>query len=514
MRTVHKSVRLDAFIVDEAKSISQAISDSISNMSLDIDVYQVGKVISVSDGICHISGLSDAMYGETVEFDNGVFGMVLDLEKDHIGCIIFGSFESVEAGDPVRRSGHVMKVPVGEALLGRVVDALGKPIDGIGVIIPDEYRPIECQAPSIPDRKSVSVPLQTGIKAIDALVPIGRGQRELIIGDRQTGKTSIAMDTIINQKGKDVICIYVAIGQKETTVAQIQDTFTKCGAMEYTTIVCADAYHSAPMQYVAPYAGSAMGEYFMYKGKDVLIVFDDLSKHAAAYREISLLLHRPSGREAYPGDVFYLHSRLLERSARLSPEAGGGSMTALPIIETQAGDISAYIPTNAISITDGQIFLESELFLEGQRPAVNVGLSVSRVGGAAQIGAMRQIAGRLRMDLAQYRELAAFSQFGSELDKATKDSIEKGKRMMALLNQPQFAPVPVERQVLAIYAVAEGYADDVNVEDISTFESELCSYFAAVYPGLLQQIATGGKMSQELMQQLKDAIAEFKENAA
>jgi F-type H+-transporting ATPase subunit alpha len=452
LRGVEKNLHPRISDTTDKAQVCQAVESAMKELDLSIDIYQEGRVLSVSDGICRISGLSDAMYGEMVEFDTGVRGMVMDLEREYIGCVIFGSFEHVEEGDLVRRSGYVMEVPVGEAMLGRVVDALGKPIDGKGVITAAEHRPIECPAPSIPDRQSVSVPLQTGIKAIDALVPIGRGQRELLIGDRQTGKSAIVLDTIINQKGKDVICIYVAIGQKESTVAGIMDTLTRHGAMEYTTIVCADAYHSAPMQYVAPYAGTAMGEYFMYKGKDVLIVFDDLSKHAVAYREISLLLHRPSGREAYPGDVFYLHSRLLERSARLCEKAGGGSMTALPIIETQAGDISAYIPTNVISITDGQIFLESELFHAGQRPAVNVGLSVSRVGGAAQIGAMRQVAGRLRMDLAQYRELAAFSQFGSDLDASTKKAIAKGERMMALLNQPQYAPVAVERQVLAIFA--------------------------------------------------------------
>ncbi|MBQ8928938.1 MAG: F0F1 ATP synthase subunit alpha, partial [Oscillospiraceae bacterium] len=361
LRGVEKNLHPRISDTTDKAQVCQAVESAMKELDLSIDIYQEGRVLSVSDGICRISGLSDAMYGEMVEFDTGVRGMVMDLEREYIGCVIFGSFEHVEEGDLVRRSGYVMEVPVGEAMLGRVVDALGKPIDGKGVITASEHRPIECPAPSIPDRQSVSVPLQTGIKAIDALVPIGRGQRELLIGDRQTGKSAIVLDTIINQKGKDVICIYVAIGQKESTVAGIMDTLTRHGAMEYTTIVCADAYHSAPMQYVAPYAGTAMGEYFMYKGKDVLIVFDDLSKHAVAYREISLLLHRPSGREAYPGDVFYLHSRLLERSARLCEKAGGGSLTALPIIETQAGDISAYIPTNVISITDGQIFLESEL---------------------------------------------------------------------------------------------------------------------------------------------------------
>jgi len=499
--------------VDSEEELHTLITDKLQNMSFSVQVYQMGRIVSISDGICHVSGLSDAMYGEKVEFQGGTFGMVLDLEEQYVGCIIFGQYEKLEEGDFVRRTGYVMEVPVGESLLGRVVDALGKPIDGGGTIAPEAYRPVESPAPGIPDRKSVSVPLQTGIKAIDALVPIGRGQRELIIGDRQTGKTAIAVDTIINQKGKNVICIYVAIGQKESTVAAIQNTLSHYGAMEYTTIVCADAFHSAPMQYVAPYAGSAMGEYFMSQGKDVLIIFDDLSKHAVAYREISLLLHRPSGREAYPGDVFYLHSRLLERSARLNEQAGGGSMTALPIIETQAGDISAYIPTNVISITDGQIFLESELFHAGQRPAVNVGLSVSRVGGSAQIGAMRQISGRLRMDLAQYRELAAFAQFGSDLDAATKHSIEKGERMMALLNQAQYSPMPVELQVLSIYAVAEGYADDITAEQVSEFEKQLHDYFASAYPGILEEIASGAKMSSDLLARIRYGIKACKENS-
>ena len=513
LRNVEIHTHLNISADTEKSCICQAVEGAIDSLDLGIEVYQVGRVLSVSDGICHISGLSDAVYGEMVKFDGGVRGMVLDLEREYIGCIIFGKFEAVEEGDTVYRSGYVMDVPVGEALLGRVVDALGKPIDGKGIVSAKERRPIEAPAPGIPDRKSVSVPLQTGIKAIDALVPIGRGQRELIIGDRQTGKTSIAVDTIINQRDKGVICIYVAIGQKETTVANIKETLTRYDAMDYTVIVCADAFHSAPMQYIAPYAGTAMGEYFMQQGKDVLIIFDDLSKHAVAYREISLLLHRPSGREAYPGDVFYLHSRLLERSARLSEAAGGGSMTALPIIETQAGDISAYIPTNVISITDGQIFLESELFHQGQRPAVNVGLSVSRVGGSAQIGAMRQISGRLRMDLAQFRELAAFSQFGSDLDEATKSAIAKGERLMALLRQNQHEPVPAALQVAAIFALSEGYADDMAPEDIAPFEAGLRTYLSAKHQDVLDEIASGKKMTQELMDRLRAAIAGYKESA-
>ena len=402
--------------------------------------------------------------------------MVMDLEKDNIGVVLLGDYSGLQEGDEVRRSGRIIEVPVGEEMIGRVVDSLGNPIDGGGEIHTTETRPIESPAPGVISRRPVSVPMQTGIKAIDALVPIGRGQRELIIGDRQTGKTAIAIDTIINQKGKDMICIYVAIGQKESTVAGCVQKLREHNAMDYTIVVCASASESAPMLYIAPYAGAAMGEYFMHKGKDVLIIYDDLSKQAVAYREISLLLHRPPGREAYPGDVFYLHSRLLERAARLSEEAGGGSMTALPIIETQAGDISAYIPTNVISITDGQIFLETDLFNSGVRPAVNVGLSVSRVGGSAQLGAMKQVAGRLRMDLAQYRELAAFAQFGSDLDKATRSTLHRGDRMTELLKQGQYAPMEASDQVISIYAVSEGYADGVELKDIARYEKLIAEY--------------------------------------
>ena len=476
-----------------------------------IEAYQIGHVISQGDGICHVAGISDAMAGEMLEFTGGLRGMVMDLEKDHVGVVLLGNYEKVQEGDLVRRTGRVIEVPVGEELIGRVVDALGRPIDGAGAIHTAQARAVESPAPGVIERQGVNVPMQTGIKAIDALVPIGRGQRELIIGDRQTGKTAIALDTIINQKGKDMICIYVAIGQKESTVASVVEKLRQHGAMEYTIIVSASASESAPMLYIAPYAGAAMGEYFMYQGKDVLIVYDDLSKQAVAYREISLLLHRPPGREAYPGDIFYLHSRLLERAARLNEEAGGGSMTALPIIETQAGDISAYIPTNVISITDGQIFLESNLFNSGIRPAVNVGLSVSRVGGSAQIGAMKQVAGRLRMDLAQYRELDAFSQFGSDLDAVTVASLQKGARMTELLKQKQYSPMEAADQVISIFAVNEGFADDVEVKDIQRFEEELITYVKTHAADLRVEIMSGKKLSKEQMGRLQAVISAFKQ---
>ncbi len=473
-------------------------------------VYQCGRVIRVSDGICRVSGLADVMSGEMLALDGGLLGMVMDLESDNVGVVLLGDYTRVQEGDMVRRTERVIEVPVGEALLGRVVDALGRPLDDAGPITAWARRPIESPAPGVPDRQGVSVPLQTGIKAIDALVPIGRGQRELIIGDRQTGKTAIALDTILNQKGKDVICVYVAIGQKESTVAGVVQKLREHGAMEYTTVVCVPASDPAPMLYIAPYSGASIGEYFMYQGRDVLIVYDDLSKQAAAYREISLLLQRPPGREAYPGDVFYLHSRLLERSARLSDALGGGSMTALPIIETQAGDISAYIPTNVISITDGQIFLESGLFHNGIRPAVNVGLSVSRVGGAAQIGAMKQVAGRLRMDLAQYRELAAFAQFGSDLDKFTRDALIRGERMTELLKQEQYAPMDAADQAMVIFAGGEGYADDVAVEEMARFEKELLAYLHENLPGVFTAIHTGKKLPEEKLKELREAIEAFK----
>lgn len=499
---------------DDAGDVMEVFKETLANAPTDIDSYQTGRVISLSDGICRVSGLADVMSGELLEFRGDLRGMVMDLECDNVGVVLLGNYDNVQEGDEVRRTGRIIEVPVGEAMLGRVVDALGRPVDGKGRINTDEVRPIETKAPGVIDRKGVSVPMQTGIKAIDALIPIGRGQRELIIGDRQTGKTSIALDTIINQKGKDMICIYVAIGQKESTVASFVEKLREHGAMDYTIVVSATASEPAPMLYIAPYSGAAMGEYFMYKGKDALIIYDDLSKQAVAYRELSLLLHRPPGREAYPGDVFYLHSRLLERAARLSDELGGGSLTALPIIETQAGDISAYIPTNVISITDGQIFLETDLFNSGVRPAVNVGLSVSRVGGSAQLGAMKQVAGRLRMDLAQYRELAAFSQFGSDLDKATRDTLHRGDRMTELLKQPCYSPMEASDQVISIFAASEGYADDVEVKDIAAFEKALIPYVNKHYPELRGEILSGKKLSKESLEKLRAVIEDFKKSAA
>ena len=482
----------------------------LRRMGTEPEVYQTGTVVSVSDGICRVSGISDAMAGELLAFKDGLRGMVMDLEKDNVGVVLLGSYDSLQENDWVRRTGRILSVPVGEELIGRVVDALGVPLDGQGDLHTTETRPIESPAPGVIDRKSVSKPMQTGIMAIDALVPIGRGQRELIIGDRQTGKTAIAVDTILNQKGKDMICIYVAIGQKESTVAGVVKTLRAHGAMDYSIVVSASASESAPMLYIAPYAGAAMGEYFMYRGRDVLIVYDDLSKQAVAYREISLLLHRPPGREAYPGDVFYLHSRLLERAARLSEEKGGGSMTALPIIETQAGDISAYIPTNVISITDGQIFLETDLFASGMRPAVNVGLSVSRVGGSAQLGAMKQVAGRLRMELAQYRELAAFAQFGSDLDKATQATLHRGDRMTELLKQPQYKPMEASDQVISIFAANNGYTDDIEVKDVSRFEEALIAYVNERYPAFRREVLSGKKLSEEQIRKLRTLITDFK----
>lgn len=493
---------------ETAENLLNDLMNAIAEMDVNVSEFQLGRVLSISDGICWVDGLADIMYGEVIEFDCGERGMVLDIEPDKIGCIVYGRYEHIESGSRVRRVGRIASVPVGEELLGRVVDPLGKPIDGKGRIWTHERRPIECKSPGIPDRSSVSRPMHTGIKAIDALVPIGRGQRELIIGDRQTGKTSIAVDTIINQKGKDIVCIYVAIGQKDTTVADIREKLTKYGAMDYTTIVCAPASSSASFQYIAPFAGAAMGEYFMYSGRDVLIIYDDLSKHAVAYRELSLLLHRPSGREAYPGDVFYLHARLLERAAQLSPELGGGSMTALPIIETQAGDISAYIPTNVISITDGQIFLETDLFNEGQRPAVNVGLSVSRVGSAAQTRLMKQVSSSLRMNLAQYRELAGFAQFGSDVDAATKKVLEKGERMMAALRQGRYDPLPDWQQALLIFAVSEGFADHTAPADMDQYASKLYSYMESMRPDVVEMLKSGKKMDENAVTLLRSALAE------
>ena len=496
----------------EEQAVLDGIREKLSTADKSIDVYQTGEVISVSDGICRVSGLADVMAGEMLEFKDDLRGMVMDLDKDNVGVVLLGEFSGIQEGDEVRRTGHIIEVPVGYGMCGRVVDALGRPVDGKGPIVPDGYRAVESPAPSVLNRKGVSVPLQTGIKAIDALVPIGRGQRELIIGDRQTGKTAIALDTIVNQKGKGVLCIYVAIGQKESTVANVVRKLTELGAMDYTTVVCASASEPAPMLYIAPYAGAAIGEYFMYQGKDVLIVYDDLSKQAAAYREISLLLQRPPGREAYPGDVFYLHSRLLERAARLDDASGGGSMTALPIIETQAGDISAYIPTNVISITDGQIFLETGLFHSGTRPAINVGLSVSRVGGAAQMPAMKQVAGRLRTDLAQYRELASFAQFGSELDASTQSTLCRGQHMTELLKQNQFAARPVEDQVIAIFAANEGYADDVALADMARFEQEVVSHVKLTMPELVSVICEGKKIPADMLDALRETLKSFKES--
>ena len=494
----------------QMQDIAESIKEQLSKVNDGIDVFQTGEVISVGDGICRVSGLADCMAGEMLEFPGGLKGMVQDLDKENVGVVLLGPFSHIQEGDTVRRTGRIIEVPVGECMIGRVVDAMGTPIDGKGPIKAEQFRPVESPAPSVLDRKPVSVPMQTGLKAIDALVPIGRGQRELIIGDRQTGKTAIALDAIINQKGKDVICIYVAIGQKESTIAGVVEKLRSFGAMDYTIVVAANASEPAPMLYIAPYAGAAMGEYFMYKGRDVLVIYDDLSKQAAAYRELSLLLQRPPGREAYPGDVFYLHSRLLERAARLSDEAGGGSMTALPIIETQAGDISAYIPTNVISITDGQIFLETDLFHSGVRPAINVGLSVSRVGGAAQIGAMKQVAGRLRMDLAQYRELASFAQFGSDLDKSTRDTLHRGARMTEILKQGQYKPMSAADQVIIIFAGSEGYTDDIELGDIARFETEVIDYVNRNYPELHDEILGGKKLSAEQQKKLRECIEQFK----
>ncbi|MBE6800614.1 MAG: F0F1 ATP synthase subunit alpha [Ruminococcaceae bacterium] len=473
--------------------------------------YQLGRVMTVSDGICWMDGLADIMYGEVVEFECGESGMVLDIQQNRIGCIIFGDFERIESGSRVRRVGKIASVPVGESLLGRVVDATGNPIDAMGYLPYKETRPIEFKAPGILDRAPVNEPLHTGIKAIDALVPIGKGQRELIIGDRQSGKTAIAIDTIINQKGKDTICIYVAIGQKDTLVAEIKEKLEVHGAMEYTTIVAAPASASAALQYIAPFSGAAMAEYFMYEGKDVLIVYDDLSKHAVAYRELSLLLHRPSGREAYPGDIFYLHSRLLERAAHLSDEFGGGSITALPIIETLAGDISAYIPTNVISITDGQIFLDAELFNEGQRPAINVGLSVSRVGGAAQTPSMKKVSSSLRTRLAQYRELAEFMQFGSDIDEDTKKTLASGKLLTEALRQPRYSPIEDNLQTILIFAVSEGFADKISPDDMEKFERDLYEFFRKEKPELALKVKNAKKFDYELKNSLEEALSEFAE---
>lgn len=496
---------------DTVGHLIQEFSEKAESYRPHIHVFQLGRVITVSDGICWMDGLADIMYGEVVEFECGERGMVLDIQQNRIGCVIFGDFAHIESGTPVRRVGRIASVPVGNALLGRVVDALGNPIDAEGYLPYDEVRPIEFKAPSILDRAPVNKPLHTGIKAIDALVPIGKGQRELIIGDRQTGKTAIAVDTIINQKGKDTICIYVAIGQKETLVAEIKEKLKSHGALDYTIIVAEPASSSAALQYIAPFSATAIAEHFMYSGKDVLIIYDDLSKHAVAYRELSLLLHRPSGREAYPGDIFYLHSRLLERAAHLSEDLGGGSITALPIIETLAGDISAYIPTNVISITDGQIFLDSELFNEGQRPAVNVGLSVSRVGGAAQNPVMKKISSSLRTRLAQYRELAEFMQFGSDIDDATKATLASGRLLTEALKQNRYNTVPDYLQAILIFAVSTGYADKIIPENMEDFEKKLYKYFTEEKAELTDKVKTAEKFDNELKNELSEAIGEFAE---
>ena len=493
------------------EEISSVIKEQIKNYETKLETSDVGTVIQVADGIARIHGLENAMQGELLEFPGEVYGMVMNLEEDNVGSVLLGDHKNINEGDIVKTTGRVVEVPVGDAMLGRVVNALGQPIDGKGPIATTKSRQIERVASGVISRKSVDTPLQTGIKAIDAMVPIGRGQRELIIGDRQTGKTAIAIDTIINQKGQGVNCVYVAIGQKASTVANIVKTLTEYGAMAYTTVVASTASDLAPLQYIAPYAGCAIGEEWMEEGKDVLVVYDDLSKHATAYRTLSLLLRRPPGREAYPGDVFYLHSRLLERAAKLSDALGGGSLTALPIIETQAGDVSAYIPTNVISITDGQIYLETEMFNSGFRPAVNAGLSVSRVGGAAQIGAMKKLASPIRVELAQYRELAAFSQFGSELDEDTRNQLAQGERIKEILKQPQYKPMPVEKQVVIIYAATRKYLLDIEVDRILEFESGLFEYISTKYPEIFEKIREEKKLSDELEDALKKAITEFKE---
>ncbi len=494
------------------EEISSVIKSEIENYDQKVESEGVGTVLDIGDGIAHVYGLKNAMASELLEFPHEVYGMVLNLEEDNIGCVILGDETKIEEGDPVKRTGRIVEVPVGEELLGRVVNPLGLPLDGKGPIDSKYTRPIETKAPGVVKRQPVEDPLQTGLKAIDSMIPIGRGQRELIIGDRQTGKTAIAIDTIINQKNEDVKCIYVAIGQKASSVAQLAEKLEEEGAMEYTTIVSATASEPAPIRYIAPYAGCAMGEHFMYeKQGDALISYDDLSKHAVAYRAMSLLLRRPPGREAYPGDIFYLHSRLLERAAKLNDNEGGGSLTALPIVETQAGDVSAYIPTNVISITDGQIYLESELFFAGVRPAINVGISVSRVGGAAQIQAMKDVAGTLRLDLSQYRELEAFAQFGSDLDQATRERLERGERIVEVLKQPQYSPMEVTDQILVVYAVVNGFLDDIPVDNIERFEEQYLSYIDSNHPDIKDEIRDNEELTEEIEDELETIINEFKQ---
>ncbi len=493
----------------KAEEISQIIRTQIEQYDQKVSVQETGTVLTVGDGIARVYGLAGAMAGELLDFPHGVRGMVLNLEEDNVGVALLGRFESVREGDTVRRTNRIVEVPVGEELLGRVVNAIGVPVDGGKPIVGTHKRQVEIKAPGIIQRKSVHEPMQTGMKAVDSMIPIGRGQRELIIGDRGTGKTAIAIDTIINQKGQNMFCFYVAIGQKQSTVATVVDRLTKAGAMEYTTVVIAGASEPAPLQFIAPYTGVTMAEYFRDSGRHALIVYDDLSKQAVAYRQLSLLLRRPPGREAYPGDVFYIHSRLLERAAKMSDKEGGGSLTALPIIETQAGDVSAYIPTNVISITDGQIFLEGDLFYQGVRPAVNVGISVSRVGGAAQSPAMKQIAGRLRLELASYREKAAFAQFGSDLDKATLAQLNRGERMVELLKQGQFSPMPIEEQVAVIYAGTNGFVDDYEVKELARYEKELLSFMKGRKGEIMKQLSSGAKLKGDLETQLREALTEF-----
>ena len=493
------------------EEVTSILEKELKSYSKELQEVGVGTVLQVGDGIARLYGLSDAMAGELIEFPNGVFGMVFNLEEDNVGCIVLGSDVEIKEGDVAKRTGRIVSVPVGDGLRGRVVNALGQPMDDKGPIVADKYRNVEVIAPGVVERQPVKEPLQTGLKAVDSMIPIGRGQRELIIGDRQTGKTAIIIDTIINQKDADVYCIYVAIGQKLSTIAQLVKTLEDHGAMEYTTIVCAGASDPAPLQYLAPYSGCAMGEEYRDTGRHAVAFYDDLSKHAQAYRQISLLLRRPPGREAYPGDVFYLHSRLLERAAKMSEELGGGSLTAIPVIETQAGDISAYIPTNVISITDGQIFLETDLFYAGVRPAINVGVSVSRVGGNAQIKAMKQVAGRLRLDLARYREVLAFAQFATDLDKATQEQLNRGARLTEILKQPQYHPMPVEQQVMIIYAGNSGYLDDVPLDKVKDFERDFLRFMTDKYPDVGLQIKNSKVLSPETEELLKKAITEFKE---
>ena len=493
-----------------ADEISSLIQKQIEGFEEGIELKETGRVISVGDGIARIYGLGEAMAGELLEFPGGLSGMVLNLEEDNVGAVLLGRDDNIKEGDEVKRTGRIMEVPIGPEMVGRVVDGLGQPIDGKGPIKTEKFGPIERVAPGVIDRKSVHEPMQTGIKSIDGMIPIGRGQRELIIGDRQTGKTAVAIDAIINQKGQNMFCIYVAVGQMRSTVAQVVKTLEQYDAMKYTIVVSASASDPAPMQYIAPYAGCAMGEYFRDNGQHCLIVYDDLSKQAAAYRQVSLLLRRPPGREAYPGDVFFLHSRLLERSAKVSDELGAGSMTALPIIETQAGDVSAYIPTNVISITDGQIFLETDLFYSGVRPAINVGLSVSRVGGSAQIKGMKQVAGKLRLDLAQYREMAAFAQFGSDLDAATQGQLHRGERLVELLKQPQYKPLSVVQQIISIFAGVRGLVDDIPVADIQKFESGLLNFIDDKHQSLIEKIDAAKKLDDDSEAELQAAIEEFK----